>query len=174
MRLQKIEHNGTTYTVKETIGIADMMGFVNDVIENVFDAETNEYIPEFLPLIIRMEVFKRYTDIEVPEDIGEAYDFVYSESDLYSTVLKHISPEQATDIMKAVDEKISYTIETKVNVVNKSVADISAKVEQLEKSLEGLFAEINPDDMAKIMNMVANYDTASVEVAKESFAKKRE
>ena len=168
-----IEFEGSTYNVKEIISIEDVMGFVRTVAYTCFDDSDFTYNPELKDFSIRVETFKRYTDVELPDDVTELYSFVYKNDDLFMTVISSISRAQFDAVLKAVDDKIQYIIDTNVNAVNASLSEMSSKIDSFERQFTALFSSIDKDDMGKIMSLVANYDENALALAQKRFDEKR-
>ena len=151
---KSFEWEGHKVNYVKTIGIADAMQFVENVIAGCF-VETEEgghedFRPETKDFLIRENIVRYYTDVSLPDDANLAYLFLY-DSNFVDVVLSYINPRQIEDIAKAIDEKCAYRVNTRVEYVNACLSEVQTSLEEIAKKASELFAEIDMTDLTKLV-----------------------
>lgn len=143
--ITKLDFSDYSVNVKKYLSLSEAIAMVETVTEHCIDDETGAFHPEVIDFLIRNSVFTMYTDVELPEDIEERYDFVYRFGELYYNVVRIIDSEQFSAVTDAIKAKIKYIANANVEALNKNVQKLmdSAAVfgDGLSKSLEGLDKE---------------------------------
>ena len=63
--------------IKKTIGLPEMMLFVQEVVEACIDGESGEYLPEAYDFAIRSAVLTHYANFAMPANLEKQYWLVY-------------------------------------------------------------------------------------------------
>lgn len=137
--------------IKYMIDLVDMLEFVDEVSVNAFDSD-GEYIPAVVDFLIKVNVIKRYTNAELPEDIQEQYSFIYT-TDLFEQICEHINTVQLKEIIGAIDNKIAYMRQTNIDGTKAKINDLLRMFEDLEEEMLSIFGEVSPEEMKGFLNM---------------------
>ena len=97
-----VRWHGLLLAIKPLLSFEEMTRFVNSVMDACFDEEHNIAIPEAIDFSIRVNVIVRYSNITLPVSIEKQMQIVYG-TDLYETIMSHVSSSQLNAIVKAID-----------------------------------------------------------------------
>lgn len=139
------------FEITDIIPIGEMLAFVESVVQSCFD-ENGNYLPEIKDFAVLCEVFNRYTNIELPEDIGERYMFVYQMMDCVSDILDIVSTSQFNHLMDGIDRKIAYRAHENFESTKKKVDELTEAFDAIGQELEKLFAGIDQGTMNSLVN----------------------
>ena len=149
-----VEWNGLDIIIKHTIGIRDMLRFVEGVFQSCF-SDDGEYIPEVRDFAIKSCLLKYYTNISLPSNVERRYDLIYS-SDITEVVLEYVNEAQLSEIVKASDARIKHTANANIEALNKQMRDLYSTFENLQTNIEEIFSGINADDVKGLVSAVSN------------------
>ena len=165
---QKIELcDGVIITVKRTLPLEDAVKLIEYVANSVVDGDSGEYSPEIFEFAFRSGVIKYFTDIELPDEIGEQYMFLF-DTDVYSLVTEVINHEQFESIVDAVHDKVDFTLDiissTAIMKVTDLINAVNTMVVEAGKTFDGLSGE----DIKKFVTNIGNIgELDEAAVAKE-------
>lgn len=151
-----IELGDYVIEVKPYLPIIDMLGFVDSVANSCFGSDTDEYMPEIKDYAIRREVFNRYTNIELPSDVTEEYDFIYKFSGLYFDILNIIDNSQFDVMCRAIDNKIVAALQVNANSMKKQMDELYYSFDRLVKDVTKKFDGISEDDIKNLTSAINN------------------
>lgn len=143
------EYKGKTVTVKEFVGVEEMMGAVEFVVDMCF--VDGEYHPEIKRFSERKVTILLYSDYELEGELPEQYESVYDPA-LYYEVLKRINENQYYDMLGAIEMKIGYKIEEERFGALKKINGLVGSIASIVDSFEKKFGDLSVDelsDMAK-------------------------
>lgn len=103
-RQKKINWRGLSITVIRLLSVQDLMSLIDDIIRCCTTTEDDENVLNYaiLDLSMRFNIIKKYTNIDMPEDLNEA-QFVLYETDLFDVVCTEINKSQLDSIIKAIN-----------------------------------------------------------------------
>lgn len=160
-RVRGVEYNGRNIEVKILLSYPEAIGFVDYVVDSCFDDDTGEYRPEILDFALRFATIESYTNINLPDKYGEAYDFLYSIDDLLFSIKEVISKTQFTSIMDAIDNKINSIVNSHASEMMAKMNDLYNEVFSLIDTLDKQLDGISDDDMKKLVEAMTEtgFDT---------------
>lgn len=141
----------TDVTIKYMIDFEDMLEFVEEVVANAFDSE-GEYIPAVIDYMIKRNVIRRYSDIELPDDVNEEYSIIY-QTDMFEQVSESINKSQLNEIINSIDHKIEHLRQSNIRKIEHKLNELIENFEELGDKVFGLFKDVNPEDMEKMVQM---------------------
>lgn len=146
--------NGTDIAIKRTIGMVDVIAFVDNVTECCF-MEDGSYHPELKEFLFRCNVLTRYANFALPEDLEHKFALVY-DTDAYDFVTAHVDERQLNMLDAAIYEKLAYLCDSNTAGFERKMQDAVHAFEELQEKLMDLFSGIDHDDMTKLASAVAN------------------
>lgn len=149
-----LEWNGVTISVQRTLGLSEMMAFVENVVKACFDTNA-VYHPEMKDFATRIAIVSLYTNLSLPSGLSRVYDIVYG-SDLVDVICANINQCQFDTIMSSIGEKVSQTIHSNIEAINKQIHSMNDSLEQLGEQFSGLFDGIAPEDIQNVMKAVGD------------------
>ena len=142
--------DGVDVEIKRHLRLAEMISFVNSVVEGCFqnneEGNTTTFEPELKDMIIRSELVTRYTNVELPKNYSDQYDFLY-ETDIVRVIVDTINKNEFNNMLEAIDLKISNEAEARVNILQKQIETIYSAIDNISNQLIDVFGELTPDDM---------------------------
>ena len=142
--------------IKDTLEMADMLGFVDEVVENVIDIEADTYYPELQDFFIDAEILIRYANFKLPSDLTRQYSFIANNQDIVKTVKEYINQEQLYWIIGAIDEKIGYTKAIGTSTMASQFNELTTRLSDYFEQSENLFGDISPEDLASVVRTLGN------------------
>lgn len=142
--------HGREIVVRYTIMYEEMENFVDAVTDACFDPESGEFMPANRDFMYKYCEAVFFTNVELPTDSGEAYSLLYL-VDLNDVIEEHASHHQIADIQSAIDAKIRYRLDTRLDELK---ADMQ-KVQDGFRSLSEMTASIDPDDVRSALDAIS-------------------
>lgn len=145
--------------VKPTLSFAEVLTFVNDVVNLCF-GENDEYNPEIKDFAIKRTTLDMYTNIELPTDPVDCYQLIY-ESDIFDEVFQRINNVQFEEMIQAINDKIDYKAQTEISAIRNQLADLFKTYDALQEKISAMISGVKPEDITNIISAVANgsFDT---------------
>ena len=140
--------NDIDVNIIRTLSLTSMLEFVNSVVESCF-TDDGEYIPEIMDYAVRKNVLERYANFRLPVDVHKCYDLVYC-TDAYDMVVKHIDSAQFEEIVRSIDEKIHFKVDTIVDTMRTQIQSIINAMNALQEQTKHMFDDMSADDLKKI------------------------
>ena len=152
--IRTFEWNGYTIEVKRFLPVEDAMGYIDDVVAECID-ENGDYYPAVLDFQRRRELIRRYTNIEMPEDIAAEYKILYG-TNLCDAVYEVIDPDQLDTLWSAINEHINLIKYDRRSAAEKQMADIYAMMKSLANVLNDTVGEVNGEQISDFLKALAN------------------
>lgn len=144
--------------IKDTIEMADMLGFVDEVVENVIDIEADTYYPELHNFFIDAEILIRYANFKLPTDLSRQYSFIANNQDIVKTIIEYINQDQLHWIVEAIDKKIEYTKAIGTSTMASQFNELTTRMNDYFEQGENLFSDISREDLAKTISAFGDPD----------------
>lgn len=144
-------------TVKKTLSLSEMLSFVDGVVNSCFLEESGEYMPEIKHFAIQHGIIEYYTNIELPEDTQEKYDFLMR-SDIIKIISEMIDKEQFMDMMESIDCKIDHISRANISILEKQMVDLQHMVTNMIEKFTGALDGIDMDVLNAINSSYMNGD----------------
>lgn len=150
-----VDWHGEELVIRTTLGLPEVMELVNRCADACFLDADHAYMPEKLPIAIKLSVISMYTNVTLPTNPNKLYDLLYR-SDLFETVLDHINVQQFDEMCAAIDERISYRINANVEEASRRFEELYAALDQLGAQMESALAGVSSDDLKSIVGVIAD------------------
>lgn len=150
-----IYYNGEAIVVKRMLSLKEVIAMVEGVSETCFDQSTGDYHPENKDFAIRHSIFKLYTDVELPDDVEQKYDFVYKCDDLINAILEEVNKQQFNAICRAIDDKIRSMVNANVAEFKRNVDAFTRSVDEIGEKMNEVFEGVSKDDLKNIINILS-------------------
>lgn len=150
-----VDWHGNKVTIKKYIGIDDMVAFVASVVDYCFSDLDGAYSPEFKDFAINVNIIRHYTDLELPGDVHELYEIIYS-TDIIDVVSGIANRDQLDAIISATEDKISFMCDVDRATEERKVNEALDNLRSVVDMVSGIFGGINKGDIEKIASAIAD------------------
>lgn len=151
---ETISWNGLELAITNTLGLHDMLAFVDGVVRSCFDSETGAYLPEAKDFAIRSSIVNYYTNISLPKNLEHRYDIVMM-SELVDVILDSVNQQQFQSMMKAINAKLDHLAATNMQAINSQFAGIATSMEALQSKIAELFDGVSAEDISNLTGVLA-------------------
>lgn len=135
--------------IKKRLSLAEMLSFVNEVVESCVDIPSGEYLPELREFAIRANVLTRYANFTLPTNVERKYELVFGTS-AYETVICYIDTNQLNEIRDVIDRRVSYVISAMTSAVSFKTTEMLDKVGELTNKVGDSINEMKPEELDKM------------------------
>lgn len=156
-----IKHDDSTFVwhglevaCKYRLTFFEMLDFVDSVVSACFSDGDGGFYPEVKEHAIRVGIVTSYTNIELYDDIEKQYDAIMG-SDLVDCIVQNIDKNQFQNILDAIDDKISYEAESRVEALRRRIEDAYNAVEAFIEQANQAFGGLTPDDVSGIVGALS-------------------
>ena len=150
-----IKWNDVDVVITRNLSLEDMLAFVDSVVKSCFDQTTGAYMPEVKDFAIRSNIMERYANFTLPSKVERQYDIVIR-SGAVEEIIEHINHNQFNEIIKAIDSKLQNAADANVQMVFRQFNDVVTSFEGLQDKVGSLFADVNPDDIGKLIGAISD------------------
>ena len=175
-KTEVVEIGGVQVEVKHHLSLSEMLDLTDYVVNNCFQGENDAYMPQLKDFLFRAGLIQKYTNIELPDNISEQYDFLY-QSDIISKIIECINPNEIRNILDAIDLRISHEQTVQLDEYRKKIEEIYSSILEMNRQAEELYKDMSSDDMADLISALANASNGNVsseELAKAMMKYKKE
>lgn len=157
--------NKIDITVKTFLPISERSNMINDIVSMVFaTSEDGEevYAPYFRSFAINFNIVNYFTNITLPTKSADISDF-FNKTDIVEAIISVMKPRYFRDIMRDVNELISYKKEKlmKRTKFDDILTNVSEVITEIKKKTDGMDAsefmkiaqEHSPELMERVMSM---------------------
>lgn len=152
---ENIDWNGVPLTVRTHIPFNLMLQFVRDVVETCFSVDTGEYLPEAKDIAIKCAIIEYYSNLELPEDIEQKYEFVYR-TNAVQVIMEHLDKNQLNQILVAIDDKTAHRARSNIEAVNVRINEVISRVNEIQENIANLFSGIDNATISGIANAISD------------------
>jgi len=167
-RVTIVDWHGYKVVVRKAITQSEMLAFVKTVVESCFD-DNGEYTPENRDFMYRYCQILFFTNVDLPTESTEAYEFVYH-LDLNNIVNMYAERYLLADIQSAIEEKVRYRLDTELDEMRKQVEQIAQVVGALNESI----SSVDPEDIKNLVAALAEHGAIDEQKIVEALFKERE
>lgn len=96
-----IKWHGKNINVCKLLPPEKMIQLIHNIICECTDKERKIFMPELLDFLFKSNIITEYSQVELPIDIKDRYDVVYS-SDLFDIISNSINSEQVSSIKQII------------------------------------------------------------------------
>ena len=151
--VETFEWYGTDIIIKHSIGLSDVLEFVNNVVESCF-GESGNFIPEVMDFAIKGNILTKYANLTMPENLEHRYDLIY-QTDIVDEVCKRINRAQLQEVISSISKKIDYLCSVNASVVQQKLNELVIAFEGMQKQTASLFDNVSNEDIEKLIGAVS-------------------
>ena len=152
---------GKEVVVKAGLGLAETIGFVDNVASTVMDDETGGYRPELFDFAFDVMVLMYFTNIALPDDSGEQFRLI-NHTDLCFEVKKNIDTETLDSLYAAAKLKVAHLVRCAENTLVSKMADLLDAFAQLQEMTSDVFSNVGGADLKAMIDTFAGMDEAKI------------
>lgn len=158
--------------IKPMLSYTNVLLFIDGVVSSCFLDEDNTYVPEVKDFAINSFIISYYTNIELPEDVAEQYDYVMR-SDIYGVIFDTIDGIQFEQIIGAIDEKIRHIADSNIQALQKEVFELYGAIDNMSAQFENTFLGLSGEDMSKLWSSIIDGKFDEAKLVDAYFDKKK-
>lgn len=148
--------------VKYHLTFDEMVNFVDIVVDGCFQDDGETYIPEFKDYMIREQIIYWYTNIDLPENIRDRYNFLYG-SDLISRIVDEaINRNEFNNILQSIDLQIDYMRDVYHKQYKEKIDEIYSSITAVTDQVSSMYADMSNEELADLVKAVAGMADGSV------------
>lgn len=147
-----IEWHDVEITITRTLGLEDMLEFVENVVGSCFDEEQG-YMPHIKDFAIKSNILSKYANFTLPGNINAQYDLIYG-TDAVDVVCSNINSSQLREILHSIDCKIDYLCDSRVTELQDKVMELVSAFNNMYGQFSGMFDNLNSDDIKNIIGAI--------------------
>lgn len=151
--IETFEWYGADIIIKHSIGLSDVLEFVNNVVESCF-GESGNFIPEVMDFAIKGNILTKYANLTMPENLEHRYDLIY-QTDIVDEVCKRINRAQLQEVISSISKKIDYLCSVNASVVQQKLNELVIAFEGMQKQTASLFDNVSNEDIEKLIGAVS-------------------
>lgn len=151
--IETFEWYGADIVIKHSIGLSDVLEFVNNVVESCF-GESGNFIPEVMDFAIKGNILTKYANLTMPENLEHRYDLIY-QTDIVDEVCKRINRAQLQEVISSISKKIDYLCSVNASVVQQKLNELVIAFEGMQKQTASLFDNVSNEDIEKLIGAVS-------------------
>lgn len=149
--------------VKYHLTFDEMVDFVDNVVDSCFQDNGETYIPEFKDYMIREQIIFWYTNIELPENIRDRYNFLYG-SDLISRIIDEaINRNEFNNILQAIDLQIDHMRDVYHMQYKQKIDEIYSSITGITDQVAKLYEDMSDEQLVDLVKAVAGMTDGSVD-----------
>lgn len=145
---------GVEIEIKRSLGLTDILEFVNDVTISCF-GESGNFLPEVLDFAIKSNILTRYANLTMPENLEHRYKLIYH-TDIVDAVCNHINMAQLKEVVSSINRKIDYLCSVNVSVIQRKLTELVSAFENMQKQTGNIFDGVSSDDVNKLLGAINN------------------
>ena len=151
--IETFEWYGADIVIKHSIGLSDVLEFVNNVVESCF-GESGNFIPEVMDFAIKGNILTKYANLTMPENLEHRYDLIY-QTDIVDEVCKRINRAQLQEVISSISKKIDYLCSVNASMVQQKLNELVIAFEGMQKQTASLFDNVSNEDIEKLIGAVS-------------------
>lgn len=159
---EEVEWNGQHFVILRSLDMSGMLEFVDSVVRSCFDKDTKEYRPEAKDFAIRLNVIKRYANMNIPSNVDHQYTIAVC-SGVVEMIMEHINRSQFNEMMRAIDAKMNNLASANIEMLYLKLENLLNMFDGLQNNVISVFDGITADDIKNIANAFANGNTPTEE-----------
>lgn len=159
---EEVEWNGQHFVIRRSLDMSVMLEFVDSVVRSCFDNDTKEYRPEAKDFAIRLNVIKRYANMNIPSNVDHQYTIAVC-SGVVEMIMEHINRSQFNEMMRAIDAKMNNLASANIEMLYLKLENLLNMFDGLRNNVTSVFDGITADDIKNIANAFANGNTPTEE-----------
>lgn len=168
MEKKKICWGKKNITVKKTIGLTEMLSFVDNVVNGCFEKESGAYMPEVFTFAVYKGLIDYWTDYKLPSDVQKMFDLLFG-TDLVEKVLCEVDETQYKGAVDSAKEKCRHLADMLIDGISERVEEMLNGIKELVSLAESAGEMINSESVEKIAQAVGEFGIDEAKVVKAVF-----
>ena len=162
-----ITHGGNEIRVKRTLGFADTLGFMEDVLGLVVDEETGDYRPELFDFACAVALLTRFTDIALPRLEGGDIDFealfgLTMCTDLCFQLKQELDADVYYTLCNDAREKVNYAVRRMEAANTAKLNELLDSFAQLREMTRDVFSGVGGAGLKDMVDRLSGMDEAAL------------
>lgn len=150
-----IQWHETEITVKHTLSLTEMLGFVDEVVKSCFHDKLG-YMPEVKDFAIKNNILTRYANFSLPDNLEHCYQLVYG-TDAVEAVCDSIDTTQLQEIVSSINSRIRFLCDSKANLIQERINNVLDIMEEMRDSTKDIFSGLSQSDLTALMNAITDH-----------------
>lgn len=146
--------------IKNTLSLEEMFYFINNVSSRVADFDSGLYLPEVIDFLIDANILCVYANFKMPSNINDVYSFISNNQDIVNTVKEYINEKQLSDIINAINNKISYISNSMSSIAMAQMSEAIAKISMFIENNEAIFEGVDAGSIGTVMDNLSKLSNA--------------
>ena len=148
--------NGLHITIRPRLSLKEMMTCADGAVKSCFASDDGQYLPEIKSFAIDSGILEAYTNLSLPANIESRYEFICGCEELINFIKVKVNQHQLQEMLDAIDEKIKYIASANIDDVTARMNEIYGSLEDIEHQFEGLFGNVNPESLNKMITALSD------------------
>lgn len=140
-----VDFHGQALVVQRMIAPDRMFELVQQISDGCF-APNGTYMPEVFDLLLRAGIVDEYSNVRLPENSEHISRILYG-TDLYETVIAHISSGQYNAVYDAIWERINARNNMNRALFESEIQQAVTGLQNMTEQLAQLFGDVSTDDI---------------------------
>lgn len=152
---EEVGWNGHKFIIRHALDMSGMLEFVDSVVRSCFDKDTKEYRPEAKDFAIRLNIMKRYANINIPSNVDHQYNIAVC-SGVVEMIMEHINRGQFNEMMRAIDAKMSNLASANIEMLYMKIDNLLSTLDGMQDNMAAMFKDITAEDVKNIATAFAS------------------
>lgn len=149
------EWYGVEVEITRTLDMRSVVVLVDKAVGSCF-MDDGEYVPELLDYVMKCALVSLYTNIELPDDEAERYEFIYG-TDIIDFIYGLINRSQYNVVLDAIQKKIALKNKRDVSWAERDINKVADAFDRLREEIEGMFEGVSAEDVEKLASIMAEH-----------------
>lgn len=158
---ETVDFHGQELVITKVIAPEDMFELVRQIADGCF-APDGTYAPEVFDLLLRAGIVTEYSNVRLPQNVDHMSRILYG-TDLYDTVIAHISAGQYNAAYDAVWERINARNDANRVLFESEIQQAVGMIQNLGDQISQVFSGLTQED---IQSLVAAIGTGGIDEEK--------
>lgn len=161
-----------TVQIKLHPSLADILQVADEVVDGCF-LDDGSYYPELVYFLELHSLIQNLTNVELPEDLSECYDFILNSGfgDWVYSKLANPSDTFIYDLDDAIHKKIDYMANSGIMVLRSKMNELFMALDNFAEQSAELFGNITVEDRDKLISAVDSIGGLDEERLVKAFVK---
>lgn len=167
-----LKYEGIPIAFKSHLSLLDIFKIADDVSSCCF-LDDGEYVPEVRNFMLKRSITETVTNIELPEDIQECYDFLFYTpfGDWLNDIYEDYYSEDLNMLKIAINDKIDYLADSGLALLRSRMDGLIAAIEKLGEQSLNMFGDISSEDRDKLISSLDALGNISEDKLVKAFLK---
>lgn len=147
-----VDFHGEELVIQKMIGPDELFDLVRQIADGCFLPD-GTYAPEVFDLLLRAGIVTEYSNVRLPQNVDHMNRILYG-TDLYDTVVAHISAGQYNAAYDAVWERINARNNMNKALFENEIQRAVSGIQSLGDQMAQLFGEVSADDIKALVGAI--------------------